>query len=349
MMQTRKIFHKTLKLLGLVGSVLALSTLGTWGGGGQTAYADLPNSGFLRVLGPEGNLCPLEHTDVDVTISGFIARVTLTQKFSNPYDVPIEAVYTFPMSSRGAVDAMTMTIGDRVIKGKIDRREAARRIYEAARAAGHTASLLDQERPNIFTQSVANIMPGSPIEITISYVEYLKYEAGEYEFSFPMVVGPRYNPTNTSHIEPDCETCPVETLRIGLDPVPDRSKISPPVTPEGTRAGHDISLTVKLNDQWMGSELPFSADRELEVSVRGQDEIERVEILKNNRVVYRYFPADYVREKAPWPGEALCRLEFGWGPWADLDMARIADWKVTASISGGKILAATPWISSGSS
>ena len=111
--------------------------------------------------------------------------------------------------------------------------------------------------------------------------------------------------------------------------------------------GDRISLTVKLNDQWMGSELPFSADRELEVSVRGQDEIERVEILKNNRVVYRYFPEDYVREKAPWPGEALCRLEFGWGPWADLDMARIADWKVTASISGGKILAATPCFQAG--
>ena len=242
-----KPYDKRLRLLGLGVVALALTILGPWGGGGPVAYAALPNAGSLRVVGPEGALCPLEHTDVAVDISGFIARVTLTQRFSNPYETPIEAVYTFPMSSRGAVDAMTMTIGDRVIKGRIDRREAARRIYEAARAAGHTASLLDQERPNIFTQSVANIMPGHSVEITISYVEYLKYEAGEYEFSFPMVVGPRYNPSHSTYIEPACDDRPAGTLRLGRDPVPDRAKITPPVTPEGTRAGHDISLTVNLN------------------------------------------------------------------------------------------------------
>ncbi|MCH8203665.1 MAG: VWA domain-containing protein [Candidatus Hydrogenedentes bacterium] len=261
---------------------MIVAILAPWGGGGQSAHAALPNSGSLRVVGPEGSLCPLEHTDVDVSISGFIARVTLTQRFSNPYEVPIEAVYTFPMSNRGAVDAMTMTIGDRVINGKIDRREAARRIYEAARAAGHTASLLDQERPNIFTQSVANIMPGSSVEITISYVEYLKYEAGEYEFSFPMVVGPRYNPTNTSPIEPDCESCPVGTLRTGLDPVPDRSKISPPVTPEGTRAGHDISLIVKLN---AGVPIQDIVSDLHEVEIERKDSQRAVIALKNQKEI----------------------------------------------------------------
>ncbi|MDK1022282.1 MAG: VIT and VWA domain-containing protein [Candidatus Hydrogenedentes bacterium] len=243
----RWIYGKRLRLLGLGTITLALAIFGPWSGGGSVASAALPNSGSLQVVGLEGAFCPLEHTDVEVDISGFIARVTLTQRFTNPYKEPIEAVYTFPMSSRGAVDAMTMTIGDRVIKGRIDRREAARRIYEAARAAGHTASLLDQERPNIFTQSVANIMPGNSVEITISYVEYLKYEAGEYEFSFPMVVGPRYNPAPFSHVGPVFDESPGGTLRTGRDPVPDRSRITPPVTPEGTRAGHDISLTVKLN------------------------------------------------------------------------------------------------------
>src|SRR5262249_57196327 len=93
-----------------------------------------------------------------------------------------------------AVDDMTMIVGDRTIKGKIHRREEAQAIYEAAREAGHTASLLDQERPNIFTQSVTNIAPGAEVKITISYIEYLKYEDGKYEFVFPMVVGPRYIP-----------------------------------------------------------------------------------------------------------------------------------------------------------
>jgi Ca-activated chloride channel family protein len=144
----------------------------------------------------------LEHTDVRVEVSGFVARVTLTQRFGNPYSEPIEAVYTFPMSDRAAVDTMLMKVGNRVIRGNIKEREEAQRIYQQARDAGKTASLLDQERPNIFTQSVANILPGENIEITISYVEYLKYEEGEYEFSFPMVVGPRYIPGSTDTTRP---------------------------------------------------------------------------------------------------------------------------------------------------
>lgn len=231
---------KCLRLLGLAGAVLAFAMVFSLGTAGSKAYAGVPRAGSLRVIGPDGAYCPLKHTDVVVDISGFIARVTLTQHFENPYATPIEAIYTFPMSDRGAVDAMTMTIGDRVITGKIDRREAARQIYNAARAAGRTASLLDQERPNIFTQSVANIMPGSPIDITISYVEYLKYDGGEYEYSFPMVVGPRYNPAPSQHIDGG-------RLVQGSDPVPDRTRITPPITPEGTRAGHDISLIVNLN------------------------------------------------------------------------------------------------------
>ena len=87
----------------------------------------------------------------------------------------------------------------------------------------------------------------------------------------------------------------------------------------------------------MGSEVPFTREREIEVTARGKDEIEKVEILKNNRVIYRYFPEDYVRDDAPWPGEVLSRLEFGWGPWGDLNMARIADWDATVTIRNGKI------------
>jgi len=198
--------------------------------------AEPVTEGALQALdkdqNPLGN-CPLEHTEVSVDISGFIARVTLTQRFGNPYATPIEAVYVFPMSDKAAVDQMTMRIGDRVIKGIVKEREEARRIYEEARNAGKAASLLDQERPNIFTQSVANILPGDKIDITISYVEYLNYESGQYEFSFPMTVGPRYIPGQPSG--------------AGTTQVPDASRITPPVTPEGTRAGHDIALQVHLD------------------------------------------------------------------------------------------------------
>lgn len=210
--------------------------------------------GALEAVDKEGEPlggCPLRHTDVQVDIAGFIARVTLTQEFVNPFPKPIEAIYTFPMSDRAAVDRMTMTIGERVIKGVIKEREEARRIYEAARQAGKIASLLDQERPNIFTQSVANILPGETVHITISYVEYLKYEEGEYEFSFPMVVGPRYIP-GTPTEEPPVPVRPRRTpgLRPGppqTDQVPDADRITPPITPKGTRAGHDIALAVRLD------------------------------------------------------------------------------------------------------
>src|SRR4030095_8985065 len=97
-------------------------------------------------------------------------------EFQNPSQAKIEAVYTFPLSAKAAVDDMTMVVGDRVVKGTIKKREEARAIYEAARNKGHIASLLDQERPNIFTQSVANIKPGAKVKVTISYVELLQYE-----------------------------------------------------------------------------------------------------------------------------------------------------------------------------
>src|SRR6476620_4159110 len=167
--------------------------------GSQTTAASVAGEtqGNLQVLDSNGKpkgLCPLKHTDVKAEITGFLSRVTLTQEFENPFKEKIEAVYVFPLPQNAAVDDMTMLVGDRTVRGKILRREEAEAVYEAAKTNGQTASLLNQERPNIFTQSVANILPGEQIKITISYVETLKYEAGAYEFVFPMVVGPRYIP-----------------------------------------------------------------------------------------------------------------------------------------------------------
>ncbi|MCX6345700.1 MAG: VIT and VWA domain-containing protein [Armatimonadetes bacterium] len=199
--------------------------------------------GELLIAGPNGQsagACPLKHTDVDAQISGFIARVTVVQEFSNPTGEKIEAVYTFPLPEDAAVDRMEMKIGERLIVGEIHRREEARKIYDDAKAAGHVASLLDQERPNIFTQAVANIEPGAEVKITISYTQLLKYEAGTYKFFFPTVVGPRYMPGAPVGKEG-------AGTKLDTTEVPDASKISPPITPEGTRAGHDISIKVSIN------------------------------------------------------------------------------------------------------
>jgi Ca-activated chloride channel homolog len=199
--------------------------------------------GTLQVVDASGNakvVCPLTHTDVKAQISGFLSRVTVTQEFENPFKEKIEAVYTFPLPQNAAVDDMTMLVGDRTVRGKILRREEAQAVYEAAKNNGQTASLLEQERPNIFTQSVANILPGEQIKITISYVETLKYEDGSYEFVFPMVVGPRYVPGNPTGAQGN-------GFAPDTDRVPDASRITPQPPPAGMRAGHDISIDVMLD------------------------------------------------------------------------------------------------------
>lgn len=212
--------------------------------------------------------CPLKHTDVKVIISGFIARVTVTQTFDNPFDEKIEAVYVFPLPHTAAVDDMTMVIGERRIVGLMKRRDEARAVYERAIEQGATASLLEQERPNIFAQSVGNIKPGEEIHIEISYVDVLNYDMGSYEFHFPMVVGPRYIPGTPTSKKPDLpkelkgkvgeiEGPKVEEPMEGADPsgtgwspdttrVPDASRITPPVLKPGYRTGHDVSLSVSL-------------------------------------------------------------------------------------------------------
>jgi Ca-activated chloride channel homolog len=184
--------------------------------------------------------CPLKHTAVRADITGFLGRVTVTQEFENRSSDRIEAVYTFPLPQHAAVDDMEMNVGGRIIRGLIKRREEARQIYEQARQRGQTAALLDQERPNIFTQSVTNIAPGAQVKITISYLETLRYEEGWYEFVFPMVVGPRYIPGQASGQQGG-------GWSSDTDRVPDASRITPPVTPPGTRTGHDIDIEVKID------------------------------------------------------------------------------------------------------
>ena len=141
---------------------------------------------------------PLKQTEVKAKIAGNISRVEVVQKFENPFPESLEAVYVFPLPDEAAVDDMEIKIGDHTIKADIKLREEALEIYEQARQQGRTAGLLEQERSNIFTQSLANIKPGEKIEVTIRYTESLKFADGDYEFVFPMVVGPRYISGNTT-------------------------------------------------------------------------------------------------------------------------------------------------------
>jgi Ca-activated chloride channel family protein len=149
-------------------------------------------SPYFVVGDAEANL-PLERTQAQVRVAGAIADVTVTQTYRNEGKRPIEAIYVFPASTRAAVHGLTMTIGQRVVRATIREREAARRAYQAARNTGHTASLLEQQRPNVFTMHVANILPDDRIVVELRYAELLVPTDGVYELDFPTVVGPRYS------------------------------------------------------------------------------------------------------------------------------------------------------------
>jgi Ca-activated chloride channel family protein len=236
-----KFFLKSFSLIAVIAASLTVQLFKI--SGSIVSAQNTATQGSLQVVDSSGApkaICPLKHTDVKAEISGFLSRVTVTQEFENPFKEKIEAVYTFPLPHNAAVDDMTMLVGDRTVRGKILQREQAEAVYEAAKTRGQTASLLNQERPNIFTQSVANILPGEQIKITISYVETLKYEDGVYEFVFPMVVGPRYIPGNATGAQGN-------GFAPDTDRVPDASRITPQPVPEGMRAGHDISMEVSLD------------------------------------------------------------------------------------------------------
>ncbi|MEJ7812693.1 MAG: VIT domain-containing protein [Gemmatimonadaceae bacterium] len=219
--------------------------------------------GTLRARNVKGETVgefPLRHTDVQAEISGPVARTVVEQRYANPFDEAIEAVYIFPLPGMAAVNDFVMEVGGRKIVGVVRPRDEAERIYRDARARGQTASLLTQERPNIFTQSVANIEAKGSVTIRITYFERLPYEHGEYAYMFPMVVGPRYvsRQVATTAGLGTRDSALGSARRVGLAirsttprPGPE-SRIpspenNPPVLRPGQRSGHDIALTVRLN------------------------------------------------------------------------------------------------------
>jgi Ca-activated chloride channel homolog len=167
---------------------------------------------------PGVDALPLKATTVDVMVSGVIADVRVTQRYRNEGSQPIEARYVFPASTRAAVTALTMRVGNRVVHARVREKQAAHREYEGAKQAGKSASLLEQQRPNVFQMSIANLMPGDTIEVELHYAESIVPTDGIYRFEFPSVVGPRYNgtPGRESH-QPE-QWIAQPTLRASVAP-----------------------------------------------------------------------------------------------------------------------------------
>src|SRR5438445_208804 len=145
---------------------------------------------------------PTVETDVDLHLRGMILRGEVTQRFLNPQSMCVEAIYAFPLPEDAAVDTLRMKVGNRVIEGEIKEKEDARQTYEKARREGKKASLLTQERPNLFTVSIANIGPGENVTVAIAYQQSVDYKDGSFRLRFPMTVGPRYLPANTAPLTP---------------------------------------------------------------------------------------------------------------------------------------------------
>jgi Ca-activated chloride channel family protein len=207
-------------------------------------YAAMDNGGLFFPAEVAGYVVPATTVaaDVDIAVNGLIARTTVRQRFENPTDEWVEGVYVFPLPETASVDRLRMIIGDRVVEGVIEEREAAERRYEEAREAGQQASLVSQERPNIFTNAVANIPPRDSIVVEIEYQQSLTYEHGAVGLRFPTVVLPRYVPG-----EP-VSRGPQEGGRVpDTDQVTDASRITPPVADPAFGPVNPVALTVTLD------------------------------------------------------------------------------------------------------
>ncbi|NEP49189.1 MAG: VWA domain-containing protein, partial [Moorea sp. SIO3C2] len=221
---------------------------------------------------------PLKHTDVYAKITGHLSRVEVTQTFDNPFREPLEAVYIFPLPDEAAVDEMEIKLSDRIIEGNIKKREDAQTIYEEACSQGRTAALLEQERDNIFTQSLAHIKPGEQIEVTLRYTDQLQFQGGNYEFVFPMVVGPRFIPGTP--IDDSGDT----------DFVPDASRITPPLIPPDIRSGHDIGVTVEIDAGVAITEV-YSTSHQINIEQQGQIlqvKLSQEDTIPNKDLILRY-------------------------------------------------------------
>jgi len=227
----------------LAGALLAATCLSpqAFAQDGTVARSEVSSGSLLLQSSTPGRYveAPLVAAGVEMNIAGPVIRTRLTQRFTNPTDKWVEGVYAFPLPEDAAVDTLKIVIGDRFIEGDIKERQEARIIFEEAGANGQRTGLVEEERPNLFTTSLANIGPGETIAIQIEYQDKARLDNGVWSTRFPLVIAPRYSPEPTFGLTADRTD---RTIAVN-DPVPDRGRITPPVLhpahepsgPEGLR------------------------------------------------------------------------------------------------------------------
>jgi len=257
MQHTQSDFKSWLWVLALV----CLLMTGPEGVNAEGVSSDVtPNelqSGSLLLRMENGySVATLLNTDVDMKISGLVARVSVRQEFRNTSQSWVEGIYVFPLPDKAAVDRMRLHIGERFIEGEIQEKEHAKKTYEQAKQAGKKASLVEQQRANLFTTSVANIAPGELVVIEIEYLEDIRYEQGQISIRFPMTLTPRYIPGSALPDQTGSGWSP------DTDQVPDASTITPPQVTASK--AHQLSLMAQVN---AGMPLQIIASRYHPVSV----------------------------------------------------------------------------------
>jgi Ca-activated chloride channel family protein len=231
----------------------------------------LPNSAYLTQVALD--------TKVQMDITGTINRVRVEQTFTNPSNEWAEGVYVFPLPEDSAVDHLTMHIGDRIIEGQIKERQQAKKIYEQAKQEGKKASLVEQQRPNIFTTSVANIPPGESITIAIEYQQAVLIDNEKFSIRFPMVIGDRYVPGIAITTPHDAFGQVPNTHRVK-----DASKVTPPSTPFVDRP---VNITINLKAGFATASIDSSYHR---VDIRDIDSLtKQIVLLDSNAQAERDF------------------------------------------------------------
>jgi len=196
-----------------------------------------------RSIGTEGKkpiqlFLPLKKTSVELDVSAGQVAARVTQVFENDTPYPLEAAYIFPLPSRASVTDMELRVGERIIKSVVQEKEEAKKTYEQAKKAGKKTALLEQERPNIFTTSIANFMPGETVSVSFTYMEPIAYDNGCYHLNFPMVVGQRYIPWQ---IKPD-----EQGKAVIESTVKDAGRLNPPILHPNIDSGHRLSLSARI-------------------------------------------------------------------------------------------------------
>ena len=242
-------------------------------------------------------IIPNLHTDVNINIKGMVSHTSVDQMFVNDSTEPIEAIYVFPLPPNSAINNMVMIVEDRIIQGKIKEKQEAKKQYEKAKKRGQRASLTEQQRPNIFTNKVANVMPNDTIIVRLEYVNELKYGNGNFDLRFPMVVGPRF----------------IDGTRVtgysgtgwakDTDIVPDASQITPHVVPDGMRSGNIIDLSINI-DAGIPIENVESSSHRIKISKENKNQY--IVNLKNDKnIPNKDFSLSYKIKKGHEPKAAL--------------------------------------------